>query len=123
MADNVTVAEWIAEREEVFIADPAALRRQCDCLDTCDGAVAYATTSTDRSAAACGSLQSGGRVALTLDRGASVRYLRRMVSTWEVVLGTVGGLMSIFVGFSFVCIAELVYFFTLRDICILCQEL
>ena len=124
MADNVTVAEWIAEREELSIADPASLRRQCDCLDTCDGAVAYATTSIDRSAAACGSQQqSGGRVALTLDRGASVRYLRRMVSTWEVVLGTVGGLMSIFVGFSFVCIAELVYFFTLRDIYILCQEL
>ena len=120
MADNVTVAEWIAEREEVAIADPAALRRQCDCLDACDGAIAFATTSLDRSAAACGLPQSGGRVALTLDRGASVRYLRRMVSTWEVVLGTVGGLMSIFVGFSFVCIAELVYFFTLRDIYILC---
>ena len=54
-------------------------------------------------------------MALTLDRGASVRYLRRMVSTWEVVLGTVGGIMSIFVGFSFVCIFELVYFFTLRE--------
>ena len=54
-------------------------------------------------------------LALTLDRGGSIRYLRRMVSTWEVVLGTVGGIMSIFVGFSFVCIFEVVYFFTLRD--------
>ena len=53
-------------------------------------------------------------MALTLDRGASVRYLRRMAATWEVVLGTVGGIMSIFVGFSFVCIFEIVYFFTLR---------
>ena len=59
--------------------------------------------------------QPGGRLTLTLDRVASVRYLRRMVATWEVVLGTVGGLMSIFVGFSFVCIAELIYFFTLRE--------
>ena len=49
MADNVTVAEWIAEREEVSIADPAALRRQCDCFDTCDGAVAYACHFVDSS--------------------------------------------------------------------------
>ena len=50
-----------------------------------------------------------------MNRGASVRYLRRLASTWEVVLGTVGGVMSIFVGFSFICVVELVYFFTLRD--------
>ena len=119
VTDNVTVAEWIVEREEVTIADVADLRRQCDCFADCDGAVTYAETSIDRRgrAASCdgGSQLSGGRMALTLDRGGSVRYLRRMVSTWEVVLGTVGGLMSIFVGFSFVCILELVYFLTLRE--------
>ena len=50
VADNVTVAEWIVEREEVKIADAAELRRQCDCLAACDGAVAYAKTALDRTA-------------------------------------------------------------------------
>ena len=115
VADNVTVAEWLVEREEVKIGDAAELRRRCDCLADCDGAVSYTQTSLDRRVrAACGEPRPG-RVALTLNRRASIRYLRRMVSTWEVVLGTVGGLMSIFVGFSFICIVELFYFFTLRD--------
>ena len=66
VADNVTVAEWIVEREEVKIADVAELRRQCECLAACDGAVTYVKTSLDRKAqaASCdeGSQQHGRRI-------------------------------------------------------------
>ena len=60
VADNVTVAEWIVEREEVNIADAAELRRQCDCLAACDGAVDYAKTALDRTARRPASCGGGG---------------------------------------------------------------
>ena len=67
MADNVTVAEWIVEREEVKIKDVSELRRHCECHAACDGAVTYVKTSLDRrpQAASCskGSQQQGeGRI-------------------------------------------------------------
>jgi hypothetical protein len=113
VANNVTVAESMISRAEMKMSDADRVRKSCRCLRPCDGAVDYSVVTVDRTT--CDGTTGRGRVSLVLDRAASVLYLRRMVSVWEVVLGSVGGIMAIFVGFSFVCIVEVVYFLTIRN--------
>ena len=107
---NVTVAESIVQKMEMVVSDVDRLRSKCRCLSPCDRAVDYAVVAVDRTSCS----GNRGRVSILLDRRASARYLRRLVSIWEIVLGTVGGILSIFFGFSFIFIFEVVYFFTIR---------
>ena len=71
MADNVTVAEWIVEREEVKIKDVSELRRHCECHAACDGALTYVKTSLDRKvqAASCiGESQQQGELRIRMGK-------------------------------------------------------
>ena len=52
---------------------------------------------------------------MSFDRGTSSTKLRRRQNwTWELVLGSLGGLASFIAGFSLIFILEVIFFFTVR---------
>ncbi len=59
-------------------------------------------------------LQGFSRVRVVLDRGNSVRSLRRVSWPWELLVGGVGGVMALLLGYSIICLVEVFYFFIVR---------
>ncbi len=51
---------------------------------------------------------------IRLDRAGSSSHLRRISWPWELLVGGVGGIMALMLGYSLVCVVEMVYFFTVR---------
>ncbi len=51
---------------------------------------------------------------MVLDRGNSVRSLRRVSWPWELLVGGVGGVMALLLGYSIICLVEVFYFFIVR---------
>jgi len=50
------------------------------------------------------------------------KYSTRRLFTWQEILASFGGLVGLCTGFSFLSLAELVYFFTLRCTLPICRR-
>ena len=51
---------------------------------------------------------------MVLDRVNSARSLRRVSWPWELLVGGVGGVMALLLGYSIICLVEVFYFFIVR---------
>ncbi|XP_069682459.1 sodium channel protein Nach-like [Periplaneta americana] len=45
------------------------------------------------------------------------RYMRNMYYTWHQLLASIGGILSLFLGFSLMSVVEILYFYTIRIYC------
>ncbi|XP_059099279.1 uncharacterized protein LOC131893304 [Tigriopus californicus] len=117
-ARNITLAERILRGQELNINGLGNVRDRCRCPPPCQGVVQYHVESTTfrGSQGTCGNEGENGNAwfHLYLDRTASISYLRRTKLPWELLLALVGGVMTLFCGFSLISILEWVYFHTIR---------
>lgn len=111
---NFSLAEKFSRQKEIHLNDVKEAKMSCDCLPPCRGDRRYNWRSLDAGGGE-GCVEDGmARVTVSLDRAASVRYQRRVAWPWELLVGGVGGIMALMLGYSLICIVETLYFFTVR---------
>ena len=121
---NFDLAESILIRLDLGITLDEDVEDKCDCPQPCDEHVTFTlevsghVTSFSPEVGNCSLVgddpDRSTKLEIDLDLGRSERYLRRATMTWETLLGLVGGVMALLIGFSLVSLVECCYFLTFR---------
>ncbi|KAJ9593527.1 hypothetical protein L9F63_014920, partial [Diploptera punctata] len=125
LAKNKSLLLPLKPRQEDFTSDKEPINYPCNCLPDCEnyyypiesseGVLSESTVNNDlffnsRKL----NLEQDSMFSVYFNNFMVTSYRRDVLYSWKGLLGSLGGLLSLFIGFSLIGAVELLYFFTLR---------